>query len=83
MVCSCVGHIWSMRHGFLVSCAVAVSANIAVLHSISSAWLHYKLVKSIRDKCITLSIIMHAVQLMTTRCCRMSWLGLVSSYQSD
>ena len=36
MVCSCVGHIWSMRHGILVSRAVTISANIAVLHSISS-----------------------------------------------
>jgi len=41
MVCSCVGHIWSMRHGILVSRAVAISANIAVLHSISSAWSLY------------------------------------------
>jgi len=37
MVCSGVGYIWSMRHGFLVSRAVTISANIAVSHSIFSA----------------------------------------------
>jgi hypothetical protein len=62
MVCSCIGHLWSMRHGFLVSRFAQSLYRLTSQSYIQYPPLGCFIVNLIRDKCTTLSmIIMHAV----------------------